>query len=336
LTDDSPPTRSKIIPIFSMGRDWWTRPYVIPAAATFITYIALLYFENRTSTALEMLLNQQSAVTVYVNATIHFGIAIGFYIGFLIFYLMMTSTERQKPWWIVGAVALATAIIISSPLWKLIDQPFIALLGGSRFGGDTVTPLTVFASIVQIGLPEELSKAIPLLILAWLTTRLSPALAAKIGLRNPLDGIVFAMASALGFTFVETFTEYAPKVYRDVLTIAPHSAAILGFASTHSLQVLIERIVQSLAGHLGFSGYFGYMIGLAIVNPKYRWQYLLVGWAGAAVLHGLWDAIGVQSLTLSAIFAALTIVMLIGAIRRARRFEGLSVPLAAVRRGAQP
>jgi RsiW-degrading membrane proteinase PrsW (M82 family) len=48
------------------------------------------------------------------------------------------------------------------------------------------------------------------------------------------------------------------------------------------LQLLIPRILGEVAGHLAYSGYFGYFIGLSVLKPSRRWQILAIGYMTAA------------------------------------------------------
>ena len=58
---------------------------------------------------------------------------------------------------------------------------------------------------------------------------------------------------------------------------------------------MIPRILGSLPGHMAYSGYLGYFIGLAVLKPGKGWQTLLIGYLTASVLHALWNATGIIS-----------------------------------------
>ncbi len=44
-------------------------------------------------------------------------------------------------------------------------------------------------------------------------------------------------------------------------------------------------------GHMAYSGYFGYFIGLAVLKPESRWKILLIGLVSASIPHALWDSV---------------------------------------------
>src|SRR5437667_136493 len=54
-------------------------------------------------------------------------------------------------------------------------------------------PLTLLANILGVGVREELTKAIPLFLVAYFTTRM----------KNPVMGMVLGMMSGIGFAITE-------------------------------------------------------------------------------------------------------------------------------------
>lgn len=84
------------------------------------------------------------------------------------------------------------------------------------------------------------------------------------------------------------------------------------------LQLLIPRILGSVVGHLAYSGYLGYFIGLSVLKPSQRWQILSIGYLCASVLHALWNATGIFSPFLLALVGILSYAFLTAAILKAR------------------
>ncbi len=84
------------------------------------------------------------------------------------------------------------------------------------------------------------------------------------------------------------------------------------------LQLLFPRILGSVAGHMAYSGYLGYFIGLSVLKPRQRWQILAVGYFTAAALHALWNSMGLISSLLLAIVGVLSYAFLTAAILKAR------------------
>jgi RsiW-degrading membrane proteinase PrsW (M82 family) len=132
---------------------------------------------------------------------------------------------------------------------------------------------------------------------------------------EPLDGILLGTASAVGFTLVETLGQYLPDIYHSTL------AAGEGVAQLASLQLLIPRVLGSVSGHMAYSGYLGYFIGLSVLRPRKRWLILGVGYLTAAGLHTLWNAAGVLSPVLLAVVGVLSYAFLGAAILKARELS---------------
>ncbi|MBA3924436.1 MAG: PrsW family intramembrane metalloprotease, partial [Nostocaceae cyanobacterium] len=163
------------------------------------------------------------------------------------------------------------------------------------------------------GLLEELLKALPVFAAYFLGRLLKSPLRERIGVWEPLDGILLGAASALGFTLLETFGQYVPQAINSVGQQAGSGAGVLV-----GLQLLIPRILGSVSGHMAYSGYFGYFIGLSIIRPRQRWQILAIGYLTAAILHTLWDAAAGLSIWLLVIVGVLSYVFLMAAILKAR------------------
>jgi RsiW-degrading membrane proteinase PrsW (M82 family) len=157
---------------------------------------------------------------------------------------------------------------------------------------------------------EELLKALPVLLLCAVTPIL-PNRWRSLGVTEPLDGILLGAAAAVGFTLLETLGQYVPSIAHESMLEA-QSGELLG------LQLLIARILGLVAGHMAYSGYFGYFIGLSVLKPRRRWQILAVGYLSAATLHALWNATGVFSIFVLAIVGVVSYAFLAAAILKAR------------------
>jgi RsiW-degrading membrane proteinase PrsW (M82 family) len=157
-------------------------------------------------------------------------------------------------------------------------------------------PETGFAASLygnfNIGLCEELAKAIPALI--GLAIALQPAQPAGAPPQNgpfewlkcssPLDGVLIGVAAGIAFTSLETLHQYVP----DVINKAKASGDAAGVAKGFAL--LIPRLLDAVIGHSAWAGVSGYFIGLATRYPKKIVMLLAIGWVVPAALHGFWDA----------------------------------------------
>jgi RsiW-degrading membrane proteinase PrsW (M82 family) len=153
---------------------------------------------------------------------------------------------------LVVAVSLVTQVPIALAIEKANPTNFNSLV----------------STILTTGLPEELAKAIPVVVIALLLrSRLSPVDYLFLG---AVSGLVFGASEVVHY-----FTNGAG--------IGPGSSAgivILNY---------VWRFLTDPITHACWAGLTGYFIGLA-VSGRYRWY--MVGWIGllmAMVLHGLND-----------------------------------------------
>jgi RsiW-degrading membrane proteinase PrsW (M82 family) len=113
---------------------------------------------------------------------------------------------------------------------------------------------------------------------------------------------------------LETLGQYVPGIIDVTLQAGGDSQQ----GQLAGLQLLIPRILGSVVGHMAYSGYFGYFIGLSVLKPSKRWQILLIGYVCAAGLHALWNSTGVVSGLLLAVVGVLSYAFLGAAILKAR------------------
>jgi RsiW-degrading membrane proteinase PrsW (M82 family) len=133
--------------------------------------------------------------------------------------------------------------------------------------------------IFTIGLPEELAKAIPIVVVAWIWRRYWHT-------QTPRDYLFLGAVSGLVFGAAEVV-----HYFTDVL------GSISGNATGRDLQSItiqyVWRFLTDPIDHACWAGITGYFIGLAITGPYRKYSIGLVGIGIAAVLHGLndWDPI---------------------------------------------
>ena len=160
------------------------------------------------------------------------------------------------------------------------------------------------------GLMEELLKALPLIAAYFIGRGLTSPWRERVGIWEPLDGILLGTASAIGFTLLETLGQYVPQIMQQVGIGA--AGQLVGF------QLLIPRILGSVAGHMAYSGYMGYFIGLAVLKPRMSWQILSIGYISASALHALWNATGSINALLLVVVGVVSYAFLMAAILKAR------------------
>ncbi|MCL6434911.1 MAG: PrsW family intramembrane metalloprotease [Leptolyngbyaceae cyanobacterium HOT.MB2.61] len=287
---------TQLFPIFSTGRHLTTKAYLLPGITT-VAFVVSLFLSVGTPQLFNMLLASYLAGAAY--------------------YFIYQLCGKHKPWWLLMASAVTTILLLVSPVLSLFIYVFRDLLPGSIPKDDTSVsfPLLLVQMFFGAGLMEELLKALPVLGACLFGMGLRSPWREKYGVREPLDGILLGSASAVGFTLVETLGQYVPDIYKATLTAGE------GAAQLASLQLLIPRVLGSVAGHMAYSGYLGYFIGLSVLRPRRRWRILLVGYLTASLLHTLWNVTGTISPVLLAVVGVLSYAFLGAAILKARELS---------------
>ena len=239
------------------------------------------------------------------------------YIGLGALFVVYRLCGKSKPWWVLALPAVFTALFLPSPFWLLIYFVTNILPLGISTPGEFF-PFALIHEFFGPGLREELVKMIPVfLMLAWGRKQASPR-RERVGVWEPLDGILLGCASALGFTLIETLGQYVPGQVHDVAQKLGEGAG-----QAMGLELLIPRLLGTISGHMAYSGYFGYFIGLSVLKPKHRWKILGIGYLSAASLHALWDATcnsaGLLAPVLLCVFGVISYAFLMAAILKARQ-----------------
>ena len=154
-------------------------------------------------------------------------------------------------------------------------------------------------SIFTIGIPEELAKAVPVLVVALIYRRRHGLMPRDYLFLGAVSGLVFGASEVVHYFTVNGIAEF----YQTVQSAIPQIEQLLSTgqsASTSVFEVLIGpvlyfildfvwRFVTDPVTHACWSGLTGYFIGLAATG-RYKWyQVAWIGLAIAAILHGLND-----------------------------------------------
>jgi RsiW-degrading membrane proteinase PrsW (M82 family) len=244
-------TLSQLLPIVSRSADLAQKAYLIPGVVA-VTFVILLFMVASDPRLFRTLL--------------------AIYLGGVGYYFIYQLCGKHKPIWVLLLCALTTVGLIRSPALNGFIWLFRDVLPG-RLSEDSPQFFSqLIGHFFGSGLMEELLKAVPVLGLYLLGRQLRSPWRERIGIWEPLDGILLAAASALGFTWQETLAQTVPGLEQEV-----------------AMKLVIPRMLGSIAGHMAYSGYFGYFIGLSVLKPSRRGRILAIGWLTSATIHALWN-----------------------------------------------
>jgi len=289
-------TLSQLLPIVSSKGDLFQKGYIIPGAIAVTIVVGMFAALGK-----PQIFNALLAILLIGGA----------------YFFIYQLAGKKKPWWLIVLSALFTIIFLLTPLLNIFILVFRQILPGEIPNTDNIGFIQLFiAMLFGAGLMEELIKAIPIFVAMWIGRRLQSPWREKIGVWEPLDGILLGTASAAGFTLLETLGQYVPNT---IAQIAQQQG--IGVGELVGLQLLIPRIIGSVAGHMAYSGYFGYFIGLSVLKPSKRWKILGIGYLSSSVLHALWNASGAISHVITVIAGVLAYAFLMAAIIKARQIS---------------
>lgn len=242
-------TPSQLLPIRANWADLPKNRHFLPGVAIVVTVVVLFSLAANPETILNV-----STYSLALAAVISLDTGIATY----------RMVGKRCAWWVMPVVAALGGILATTGLGTQDTE----VPDNASF---TVRFVKMFFSA---GLPQELTKAIPVAVGVWIALkvkdRMSPV--TQLGVYEPLDGILIGAAAGLGFAFVEAVS-----------------------ARNHALQLLIPRLLGDICGHAAWAGTFGYYIGLAFYKPTNRAKTLAIGLAIAASCHAAWDSTNVST-----------------------------------------
>lgn len=247
-----------------------------------------------------------------------FNVLLAVYLTLAAYYVVYRLCQQAKPLWVPILTGLIMAFLLESPVLDAFILIFRVWLPGEAILATASQQPFTFAlqMFVGTGIMEEVLKILPIMLLAGLGMLVRSPLRQWLTIGEPLDGIILGTAAAVGFTLVESLGYYVPSMVQSVgSSLSPELGQVSG------LQLLIARTLGAIAGHMAYSGYFGYFLGLGVLKPRHRPRIWLTGLVTAAGLHTLWNVSGLISPVVLALVGSLSYAFLIGAIFKARELS---------------
>jgi RsiW-degrading membrane proteinase PrsW (M82 family) len=350
MIQNDAPTRSQLIPLLSKWGELGTKSQLVPMFVTIAAVLIMFVYADVNETITIVLPGNDPEYFYYTS---HFIIVVATYLTLLSLHFIYRLVGKRQSW--VGL--LACMAFTSYYLWVMATTPYLnfiyeffhkSLAGGeAQIGQPFFTQF--YRHFVGTGFFEESVKALPLLIMVFAAAKMGPGLKKHFRLEEPLDGIVYGAAAGGGFAIMETVGQYVSrslvslwetyalihqghspedKIMNAVGNLQQNgidAAALIhtgiqNMGTAPGVQLLIPRSLDEAFGHMAYSGYFGYFIGLSVLKPEKRWKILFIGLCSAALPHALWDSIG-DSQVVQMTVALLSFGLLAAAILKAREIS---------------
>ncbi len=200
----------------------------------------------------------------------------------------------------------------------IITQAPTAIYLETRLHSNTGSLLDIFT----IGLPEELAKAIPILVVAWIWRR-------QWHTQTPRDYLFLGAVSGLVFGAAEVV-----HYFTDVL--GSLSGNVNGLVLQGLTIQYIWRFLTDPIDHACWAGITGYFIGLAITGQSRKYSIGFIGIGIAAVLHGLNDWNLVNSRPAWVLVTLISVLLFLGYARAGALLPQQALDPAAAPYGQAP
>jgi RsiW-degrading membrane proteinase PrsW (M82 family) len=347
------PTRSQLIPILTKWEDIGKKAQLGPAIFCIAAFFAMTIFGSSDPITIPFVKDDGSLTNpLFWIYTSNYLMILGVFLTMASLYFIYRLVGRNKSWWVLIASMAFTGYFLwlfstrGDFVW-LYEFFHQDLAGGEPNENGPFLQLFI-RHFLGTGFFEETVKALPVLILAFATKYMRPEMRSKIGVEEPLDGILIGAASGGGFAILETLGQYVPRFLASKWmmmglalngisgdAIQPYLAKLdygqwskliqLGASLLHTdpgTGELITRSIDLSFGHMAYAGYFGYFIGLSVMKPQQRWKILGIGLISASIPHALWDSVASLDMApLQALVALISYAVLAAAILKAREIS---------------
>jgi RsiW-degrading membrane proteinase PrsW (M82 family) len=236
----SQPSKSQLLPFATNAMELTTKPYFIPGLILAILVPLLFTYMGGNGT-----IQITTLSGVQVNMPIYL-IIVAFLLTGGGAWLINRMVGKPRAWWFMPVIMVFTAVMLESPLWNWIKGFFSSSFNGVGRGDGFMIGL--IKVVISIGFPEEIFKAIPILIGVYIGRKLIGRMSSnhptrQFAVLEPLDGIFIGAASGLGFAFLETMFQYIPNE----IIQHPEVAAVLLLHLIQAKIPLTQQFYQAFA-----------------------------------------------------------------------------------------
>jgi RsiW-degrading membrane proteinase PrsW (M82 family) len=354
MVQGAAPTRSQLIPVITKWQELGKTAQLGPVIFCIVVFFAMATIGD-TNTLTYRITTPDGKQWLDPRDWIYtsrFLILLAVFLTMVSMFFIYRMVGKSKSWYVLLGAAGFTGYY----LWLLtVDHDFrwmydffhIQLAGGmpDQNGGFA----TLFVQhFLGTGFFEETVKALPILALVATARFMSPEMRARIGVEEPLDGILIGAASGGGFALMESLLQYVPQRlvsswinialaintrseaeatrtlnsldFNGLVNLINQGSNVLGTAP--GIRLLIIRSIDLSFGHMAYAGYFGYFIGLSVLKPEQKWKILGIGLISASIPHALWDSVvSTDSIPFEAAVALLSYAVLAAAVLKAREIS---------------
>src|SRR5947209_6753579 len=177
--------------------------YLVPVFATLICGIAIFGASSGAFSFIVLPFKQQ------YNSTLQICWILALYLGTMSVWAVYMLCGRRKPWWLLPSVGvLMFALLWPAWIFQVVSWPFNEVLRANALIASTSLWSKSLGAFLGPGLSEELFKAIPVICFAVFGAYGTGPLARKVGVTEPLDGVLLGVTCGAAFTLAETTMVY--------------------------------------------------------------------------------------------------------------------------------
>lgn len=162
--------------------------------------------------------------------------------------------------------------------------------------------ISLMGYVFQVGICEELVKSLPIFIaLKWFRKDL-----------NELTLITIGVFSGLGFAAFENLHYGDNAIGNTYAKTLDHGVSGLVSGVQNAMVLVMLRSLSLVFCHAVFSGIVAYFISIANLRGKQQSALILIGFATASILHGVYDWLAGIQPTMAALLAGFSFALFYG------------------------